>query len=76
MKIIFIQMSLKFVPNGPFDNKSALVPTMDRRQIGNKPLFEPMMTQFTEAFKCRHWLSLRKTFLAASPIRLVSDHAH
>ena len=44
---ISIQISLKFVPNGPIDNKSALVQVMAWRQTGDKPLPEAMMTQFT-----------------------------
>ena len=43
----FIKMSLKFVPNGPFSNKWALVQVMAWRQIGDKPL--PMLIQFTDA---------------------------
>ena len=37
---ISIRISLKFVPKGPIDNKSAL--------FGTKPLPEPMLTQFTD----------------------------
>ena len=47
---IFIQISLKFVPNGPIDNKSALVQVMAWRRTGDKPLPEPMMTQFIDAY--------------------------
>ena len=32
------------------DNKSALVQVMAWCQAGNKPLPEPMLTQFTEAY--------------------------
>ena len=45
-----IQISLKFVPKRPIDNKSALVQVMARRRTGDKPLPEPMMTQFTDAY--------------------------
>ena len=38
---ILIQISLKFVPKGPNDNKWALVQVMAWRQIGNKPLPDP-----------------------------------
>ena len=48
--IISIQISLKFVPNGPIDNKSALVQVMAWRRTGDKPLPEAMMTQFTDAY--------------------------
>ena len=47
---ISIQISLKFVPKGQIDNKSALVQVMAWRQTGDKPLPEPMLTQFTDAY--------------------------
>ena len=47
---ISIQISLKFVPKGAIDNKSALVQVMACRQISDKPLPEAMMTQFTDAY--------------------------
>ena len=43
-------MSLNFVPNGPIDNKSALVKVMAWRRTGDKPLPEAMMTQFNDAY--------------------------
>ena len=46
---ILIQISLKFVPKSPIDNKPALVQVMAWRQTGDKPLPEPMMTQCTNA---------------------------
>ena len=45
-----IQISLKFVPRVPIDNKLALVQEMAWRRTGDKPLPEPMMTQFTDAY--------------------------
>ena len=39
----FIQISLKFVPRGPVDNKSALVEIMAWCQISAKPLSRPVM---------------------------------
>ena len=45
-----IQISLRFVPRNPFDNKQALVQVMAWRQIGDKPLPEPMLTQFNDAY--------------------------
>ena len=45
-----IQISLKFVSSSPIVNKQALVKVMAWRRIGDKPLPEPMMTQFTEAY--------------------------
>ena len=46
---ILIQISLKFVPNGPIDNNPALVQVMAWRRTGDKPLSEPMLTWFTDA---------------------------
>ena len=51
-KILF-QTSLKLVPRSPIDNKPGLVQVMAWRQTGDKPLPEPMLTQFTDAYK-RH----------------------
>ena len=51
---ILIQISLKFVSEGPIDNKAALVQVMAWRQTGNKPLPEPMLAQFTDAYML-HW---------------------
>ena len=47
---ISIQFSLKFVSKGPIENKSALVQAMDCRLFGDKPLPEPMLTKFTDAY--------------------------
>ena len=46
---ILIWISPKFVRKGPIDNKSALVQVMTSCRTGNKPLPEPMLTQFTDA---------------------------
>ena len=48
--IILIQISLKFVPRSPIDNKPALVQVMAWRRTGDKPLPEPVMTQFTDTY--------------------------
>ena len=40
---ISIKISPKFVPNGPINNKPALVQMMVWRRSGDKPLSEPMM---------------------------------
>ena len=40
---ILIEISLKFVPKDPNDNKPALIQIMAWRRIGDKPLSEPMM---------------------------------
>ena len=45
-----IQISLKFVHKSPTDNKPVLVQVMAWRRTGDKPLPEPMMTQFTDAY--------------------------
>ena len=47
---ISIRISLKFVPMGPIDNKWALVQVMAWRRTGNKPISEPMLTQFTGTY--------------------------
>ena len=44
------RISLKLIPKSPIDNKPALVQVMDWRRAGDKPLPEPMMTQFTDAY--------------------------
>ena len=48
--IIPIQISLKFFPRSPIDNKPALVQVMAWRRIGDKTLPEPMMAQFTDIY--------------------------
>ena len=51
MKIcILIKILLQFVPKGPIDNKPALVQVMAWRRTGDKPLSEPMLTKFTDAY--------------------------
>ena len=47
---ILIPLSLKFIPRSPINNKPALVQVMAWRQTGDKPLSEPMLTQFTDAY--------------------------
>ena len=44
---ILIDISLKFVPEGKIDNIPALVQIMAWRRSGEKPLSDPMLTQFT-----------------------------
>ena len=46
---ILIQSSLKIVLKGPIANKSALVQVVARRRTCDKPLPEPMLTQFLDA---------------------------
>ena len=44
------QISLKFIPKGVIDNKPALVQVMACGRTGDKPLSEPMMTHFINAY--------------------------
>ena len=45
---IHIRISLKFVPRSSIDDKPALLQIMAWHRIGNKPLSEPILTQFTD----------------------------
>ena len=54
---ILIKISLKFVLKGPINNIPVLVQIMAWRQTGDKPLSEPMMTQFKDAYM-RHSASM------------------
>ena len=47
---ILIEISLKFVHKDPNDNYPALVYIIAWRQIGDKPLSEPMLARFTDAY--------------------------
>ena len=47
---ILIQISLKFVPKGLIDNKTALVQVMAWCQTGDKPLPEAMLIEFRDAY--------------------------
>ena len=47
---IQIKISLKYVPRSPIDNKQALVQLMAWRRIGDKPLSEPMLIRFNDAY--------------------------
>ena len=47
---ISITISLKFVPKGPTDYKSALVQVVAWHRTGEKPLPESMLNQFTDAY--------------------------
>ena len=47
---ILIQISPKFLPRSPIDNKPALVQVMAWSRTGDKPLPEPMLTQCTEIY--------------------------
>ena len=45
-----IQISLELVTGSPIDIKPVLVQVIAWRRTGDKPLLEPMMTQFTDAY--------------------------
>ena len=45
-----IQISMKFIPRSPMDNKPALVQVIAWCWTGDKPLPEPMMTQFIDIY--------------------------
>ena len=52
-----IKISLKFVPKGPINYIRALVQIMAWRRTGDKPLSEPMMPKFNDAYM-RHSASM------------------
>ena len=47
---ILIQILLYFVPKGPINNIAAVDPIRAWRRTGDKPLSEPMMSKFTDAY--------------------------
>ena len=47
---VLIEISPKFVPKDPVDNKSALVQVMAWHRTGDKPLAETILKQFTETY--------------------------
>ena len=47
---ILIRISLKFAPKGQIDNTAALDQVMAWHRTGDKPLPEPMLVQFTDAY--------------------------
>ena len=47
---ISIRISLKVIPNSLIDNESALIQVMAWRRAGDKPLPEPLLTHFTDAY--------------------------
>ena len=50
IKYCVLILILLFVPEGPIDNKSALVQVVAWSRTDNKSLPEPMLTQFTDAY--------------------------
>ena len=57
-----IKISLKFIPTGPINNIWALFQMKAWHQPGDKPLSEPMMALFTDAYM-RHLGSITCTEL-------------
>ena len=47
---ISIKISLKFIPEGPTNTISALAHIMAWRPTGEKPLSEPVMAYFADAY--------------------------
>ena len=47
---VLIQISMKYVCKVPINNNPALVQVMAWRRRGDKPLPEPMLTQFTDTY--------------------------
>ena len=47
---ILINISVKFVPKRAIDDNPALVQIMAWRWIGAKPLSDPMLVRFTDAY--------------------------
>ena len=47
---ILIRISMQFDLKGPINNKPPLVMVMAWRRPGDKPLPEPMLTKFTDAY--------------------------
>ena len=66
MFVFFDKISLNFALKGPFDNKSSLVQIMAWCPKGNKPLHEPMMTQFNAsvAYRYRKSISIIELFVS------------
>ena len=54
---ISVEILPKFVPKGPMNNMPAFVQVMAWRRTRDKPLSEPMMTQFNDAYT-RHSASM------------------
>ena len=70
---ISIQISLKFVPRGPVDNKWALVHVMAWHRIGDKPLSESKLTRFTSYFLKQCWPSAQTQISALEGDELFKD---
>ena len=66
-----IQISLKFVPRIPIDNTPPLVQVMAWHRTGDKPLPEPIMTQFIDAYM-RQYREMRESVEYASSDMLLN----
>ena len=62
-----------FVSKGPIGNTSVLVQVMAWRRTGDKPLSEPMMTQFTDAYMRHQGKISRFDFENTTFCRMLSD---
>ena len=58
--LILNEISLKYVPYGPVDNMAALVQIMAWRRTGDRPLSEPMLVCFIDAYM-RHSTSMSQS---------------
>ena len=56
-----MKISLKFIPNAPTGNIPALVQIMAWRRLGDKPISEPMLTPFTDAYM-RYFVEMSKHY--------------
>ena len=55
---ILNKISLEYVPQSLIDNEPASIKIVDCRRTIDKPLSEPMMVQFIDAYM-RHFASMR-----------------
>ena len=66
-----IHISLKCIPQGPTDNKSALVQIMASHRTGDKPLTKPMTAYLSDSYivslshnKLTHWVRYKITVIS------------
>ena len=67
---LHFQISLKYVPRSPIDNKPALVQLMAWRRTGDKQLPGPIVTQFISFWLCQLPFHILQTFLIFPIFRL------
>ena len=70
---VCITISLKFVPKRPINNIPELFQIMAWRRIGDKPLSETMLTQFTDAYMRHHPGALSLTHLPRDKMAVISQ---